>query len=99
MKVLRIPAKTLRNATQNDYEKWVMGRLAYQERHAGWRIFKGLYIGIYLFLLAMLLIYYNDIGLTPTVFAGLAFAILAIMVILFGFVEVLHYRMLINGRR
>jgi uncharacterized membrane protein YjfL (UPF0719 family) len=70
--------------------------LGYQARHAGWIIFRSVYWALYLLLLGMLLLFYSiqNISISLQVFFGWAFSILAIMIIIYGAVEVLHHKLM-----
>ena len=70
--------------------------LHYKERHHGWHIFRTMYWSIYLIVISVLLIYYNQIGFAsePTLFFGVAFLLLAVMLILYGLTEALHHKFL-----
>ncbi len=94
-----MPVKKIKDIDMEEYEKWARKRLLYEEKHMSWKIFKGLYLAIYLFIISILLIYYHTIGLTFTLFAGIVLALIAIMVVIFSFVEVLHYRMLLRNSK
>ena len=68
--------------------------LHYREKHSGWNIFRFMYWSIYLIVIAMMLIYYDELGFTQNLFFGTAILILAIMLILFGLTEALHNKFL-----
>ncbi len=75
--------------------KLIMERmLHYRERHHGWHIFRTIYWSIYLLVIATLLIYYYQINFTVPLFFGVAFLLLAIMLILYGLTEALHHKFL-----
>ena len=80
------------NVTIIDPSLWMERMLHYKERHHGWHIFRTLYWSIYLIVVSVLLIYYNEIGFTVTLFFGAALMILAIMLILYGLTEALHHK-------
>ncbi len=66
--------------------------LRYRESHRGWHIFRTMYWSIYFIVIGALLIYYNVIGFSVTVFLGSAFIIFAVMLILYGLTEALHHK-------
>ncbi len=68
--------------------------LHYRERHTGWNIFRFLYWSVYLIVVSILLLYYDELGLTITLFFGAIIMILAVMLILFGLTEALHSKFL-----
>ena len=70
--------------------------LDYNVKHAGWIIFRSVYWAMYLLMMGVLLLYYaaHNVAISLQVFAGLAFSILAMMVIVFGFSEVLHHKLM-----
>lgn len=68
--------------------------LHYREMHSGWNIFRFIYWSIYLIVIAIMLIYYTELGLTPNLFLGAAIMMLAVMLILFGLTEALHNKFL-----
>ncbi len=68
--------------------------LRYKERHQGWHIFRALFWSIYFVVMGFMLIYYNAIGFTTTLFLGVAFIIFAVMLILYGLTEALHHKLM-----
>ncbi len=70
--------------------------LDYQVRHTGWIIFRSVYWAIYLLLLGTILLYYSvrNIDISLQAFFGYAFTIVSIMIIIYGFAEVLHHRLM-----
>lgn len=68
--------------------------LHYREMHSGWNIFRFIYWSIYLIVVAIMLIYYTELGFTMTLFFGSIILILAVMLILFGLTEALHNKFL-----
>ncbi len=77
-----------------DPQLWMERQLHYKERHAGWRIFRSIYWSIYLLLIGFILLSYTAIGLSPQIFFGIAIILLAVMVIIFGFVQALHHKLM-----
>lgn len=77
-----------------DPDLWMKRTLHYQEKHGAWAIFATIYWSIYLLLLSLLLVYYTSIGFSVSSFLGTILFILAIMIIIFGFVESLHYKLM-----
>lgn len=75
--------------------KLVMERmLQYKESHRGWHIFRALYWSIYFMVVGILLIYYNSIFTSITLFFGTAFLVFAVMLILYGLTEALHHQLM-----
>lgn len=70
--------------------------LNYRVKHAGWIIFRAGYWAIYLLLLGLILLYYSARGVEVSLqfFFGLALSILSIMLILFGFAEIFHHKLM-----
>jgi hypothetical protein len=68
----------------------------YEVRHAGWIIFRSIYWSIYLLVLGVFLLYYasHNVTVSLEVFGGIALSILAVMIILYGFAEVLHHKLM-----
>jgi len=68
----------------------------FQAKHGAWIVFRSIYWAIYLLLLGALLLYYTARNITVSLqfFMGYAFSILAIMVILYGAAETLHYKLM-----
>ncbi len=69
-------------------------RLHYKEKHSGWHIFKGIYWGIYLFVLGILLAALVPETLSYTHFFGWALILLAFFVIVYGFASSLHLKLM-----
>jgi hypothetical protein len=70
--------------------------LDYEVRHAGWIIFRSVYWSIYLLVLGVFLLYYaaHNVDVSLQIFFGIALSILAVMIILYGFAEVLHHKLM-----
>jgi hypothetical protein len=70
--------------------------LEYNVKHAGWIIFRSVYWAMYLLMLGILLLYYSahNVTLSLQIFAGLSFSTLAMMIIVYGFAEVLHHKLM-----
>ena len=66
--------------------------LKYGEKHAGWNMFRAFYWSLYLIILGIMLIYWTQIGLTATMFFGVALIIFATMLILYGLTHGLHHQ-------
>jgi hypothetical protein len=66
--------------------------LQYRERHRGWHIFRALFWSIYFIIIGVLLVYYNYIFTSVTLFLGTAFLVFAVMLILYGLTEALHHQ-------
>ncbi len=66
----------------------------FKDKHAAWYIFRAVYLGIYLFILGMLFMV-QSIEQYPIAFTfGTAMVLLSVMVILYGFVNALHNRLM-----
>jgi len=83
-----------KNVVTIDPELWMNRMLHYQERHSGWAIFTSIYWSIYVLLLSFLLIFYNSLNFSVASFFGVALFVFAIMAIIFGFTQSLHYKLL-----
>ncbi len=77
-----------------DPQLWMERQLHYNERHAGWRIFRSVYWSIYLLIVGFFLLSYSSLGLSPQVFFGMDLILLAVMVIVFGLVQALHHKLM-----
>ena len=69
-------------------------RLEYRERHAGWEVFRYLYWGIYIFVIGCMLIIGGFEQVNLMLFAGWATILLAIFLVIYGFVVSLHHRLM-----
>ena len=69
-------------------------QLHYRERHSGWQIFKGIYWGVYTFVLGILLITLVPYRVTIPQFFGWALTLFAIFIIVYGFSISLHYKLM-----
>ena len=69
-------------------------RLSYAEKHAGWEIFRYLFWGIYVFVVGLMLIISGYTLPNMLVFAGWATVLLAIFLVVYGFVVSLHHRLM-----
>lgn len=68
--------------------------LHYLEKHSGWHIFKGIFWGIYLFILGLLLISLVPTNLSYTDFLGWALILLSFFVVIYGFTTSLHSKLM-----
>jgi hypothetical protein len=68
--------------------------LRYQEKHAGWAIFRTIYWSIFLLMLSVLLVSYQTFGFTLQTFLGITLFVFSLMLIVFGFTQALHYRLM-----
>ncbi len=70
--------------------------LDFNVKHSGWIIFKAVYWAMYLLVLGVVLLFdsVHNVTIPLETFAGLALSILAMMVIVFGFSEVLHHKLM-----
>ncbi len=66
--------------------------LHYKEKQHAWHAFKRLYWGTYAFIIGIVLLYYNTFNLTLNLFFGIAVLLFAVMFIISGLVESLHYK-------
>ncbi|MCL4379152.1 MAG: hypothetical protein M1160_02895 [Candidatus Marsarchaeota archaeon] len=69
-------------------------RLHYQEKHSGWHIFRGIYWGIYIFILGAMLAALVPATMSYTRFFGWALILLAFFVIIYGFTSSLHLKLM-----
>jgi hypothetical protein len=83
-----------KNIIMIDPELSYKRRLHYQERHSGWNIFRGIYWGIYLFILGIILATLVPGSLGVAGFFGWALILMAIFVIVFGFASSLHLKLM-----
>ncbi|MGC8648372.1 MAG: hypothetical protein ACP5SJ_02630 [Candidatus Micrarchaeia archaeon] len=68
--------------------------LHYKEKHSGWEIFKGVYWGVYVFILGVLLITKVPAQMAVPKFFGWALSLFAIFIIVYGFSMSLHYKLM-----
>lgn len=70
--------------------------MEFQAKHGAWIVFRSVYWAIYLLLLGGLLLYYTaqNIQVSLQFFMGYSFSILAMMIILYGAAETLHYKLM-----
>ena len=70
--------------------------LDYYVKHSAWLMFKAIYWSIYLLVIGSVLLYYSAINLTVSLqtFFGLAFFILALMMIIYGLTETFHNKLM-----
>jgi hypothetical protein len=69
-------------------------RLSYKEKEAGWIVFRYLYWGLYVFVVGCMLVIAGLSAPNVTVFVGWAVIILAVFLVVYGFVESLHHRLM-----
>ncbi|MCL5405087.1 MAG: hypothetical protein M1125_04645 [Candidatus Marsarchaeota archaeon] len=69
-------------------------RLHYNEKHSGWAIFRSIYWSIYIFVFGVLLYTLVPAGMGIAAFFGIAFMVLAIFVIVYGFSTSLHLKLM-----
>ena len=87
-------AKQREQAVLIDPDLYMKRMLHYKERHAAWYIFKAVYWAIYIFIVGFLLMV-QSIAQYPVAFSvGTAMIILSVMLILFGFVNALHNKLM-----
>jgi len=70
--------------------------LAYNDKHAGWIVFRSIYWSMYLLMVGFTLLWYSlqNMQLSLQLFVGYAFSIAAIMMIVYGFAETLHHKLM-----
>jgi hypothetical protein len=81
-----------RDVVTVDPDIWMDRMLYYNEKHSGWVIFKSVYWAMYLLLVGGFLIFYTSANIPPQTIAGISVVILAIMIIIYGFAQALHYK-------
>ena len=64
----------------------------YRERHSAWIISRSVYWSIYIIVIALLLIYFDALGLTITMFLGFSLLLFAVMLIVFSLTHSLHLK-------
>ncbi len=69
-------------------------RLHHMEKRSGWAVFRAVYWGIYIFIVGVMILEIGAGAVAPTASIGLAVVILALFVIIYGFVISLHYSFL-----
>ena len=68
--------------------------LHYKEKHSGWQIFKAVYWSIFIFVIGLMLATLVPQPMTIYNFLGFSLVILALFVILYGFSESLHMKLM-----
>ncbi len=68
--------------------------LHYLEKHSGWHIFRGVFWGIYLFIIGLLLATVVPGTLTYPAFFGWSLIILSFFVVIYGFTTSMHHRLM-----
>lgn len=68
--------------------------LQYKEKLSGWQVFKAVYWSIYIFIIGVLLLTIVPQVLNTTAFAGWALALLAMFIVVYGFVISLHLKLM-----
>ena len=68
--------------------------LHYREKHSGWEIFKGIYWGLYVFILGIILMTLVPAKVSILHFFGWVLALFAIFLIVYGFSISLHYKLM-----
>jgi hypothetical protein len=70
-------------------------RLSYREKESGWEVYRAVYWGIYVFILGVLLLTaYPKTIVGIAGFIGWAMVLLAMFVIVYGFVLSLHLKLM-----
>lgn len=82
------------NVMAMDPDPYMKRMLHYRERHSGWYIFRAIYIGVYLLLVGFILMFREALNFSITFSAGVSLVILALMVMLYGFVASLHLKLM-----
>ncbi len=77
-----------------DPELWMKRHLYYKEKNSSWGIFKNVYWAVYALFIGIFLMYYPSLNLTVPFFIGISLIIFAIMVVVFGFAEALHNKLM-----
>lgn len=83
-----------RNVMTLDPELYFQRHLQYREKHSSWHIFTGIFWGVYLFILGVMLISLVPATLNYTGFFGWALVLLAFFVIVYGFASSLHLKLM-----
>jgi uncharacterized membrane protein HdeD (DUF308 family) len=69
--------------------------LSYKEKESGWEVYRAVYWGIYVFIVGVLVLTALPTGvLNATSFIGWAMILLAMFVIVYGFVLSLHLKLM-----
>ncbi len=82
-----------RNAP-TDIELAYRRHLYYQEKHSGWHIFRALYVGIYLFIMGILLATLVPNTLSYQLYFGWGLILAALFVIVYGFTTSMHLKLM-----
>ena len=82
-----------KNAT-SDLEQAYKRHLHYREKHSGWHIFTGVFWGIYLFMMGIILVTLVPSTLSYTGFFGWGLILLSFFLIIFGFTSSLHLKLM-----
>ncbi len=79
-----------------DPDLYMKRMLHYNERHSVWYIFRSIYVAIYLFIVGALLISQTTLHYGYDVLAGISLVVLALMVVVYGFVVSLHNKLMVR---
>ena len=71
-------------------ERW----LVYREKHAGLKVFSCIFAAIYVFFVGLMLIAAGYTGTSVTFIAGWSAILLAVFLVVYGFVVSLHHRLM-----
>ncbi len=82
--------KVMKIDSSMDWER----HLTYREKEAGWTVFRFLFWGIYVFVLGCMLIIAGFTAPNLMIFGGWALVLLAVFLVVYGFVSSLHYRLM-----
>ncbi len=77
-----------------DPDLYMKRMLHYKERHAGWYIFQSIYWAMYLFITGIIFMMQSSQYYPIAFTAGSALVLLAVMVVLYGFVNALHNKLM-----
>ena len=80
-----------KNVISIDPDMYMKRMLHYQEKNSGWYVFRAIYIAIYLLILSGMLI---TLHYSTQLLLGIALVILALMIVVYGFVASLHTKLM-----
>lgn len=77
-----------------DPDLYMKRMLHYREKHAGWYIFKAVYWAIYVFIVGLFFMVQSVQGYPVAFTFGSALVLLAVMMVVYGFVNALHNKLM-----
>jgi hypothetical protein len=83
-----------RKSATSNLELAYRRHLHYREKHSGWHIFTGVFWGIYLFMMGIIMVTLVPNTLSYTGYFGWGLILLSLFLIIFGFTSSLHLKLM-----